>query len=75
VLDTGLQLSPFSCIPAIEIERPRGAVPHHLPGTNAFLEEYSERHGLPPEAARGGARTMYPDYVPELKRLVERGAR
>jgi hypothetical protein len=66
-----LQLSPFSCIPAIEIERPRGAVPHHLPGTNEFLEEYSQRHGLPPAAARGGARTMYPEYVPELRRLVE----
>jgi hypothetical protein len=75
VLDLGSQLSPFSCIPAIEIERPRGAVPHHLPGTNAFLGEYAQHHGLPPAAARGGAQTMYPDYVPELRRLVERGAR
>jgi hypothetical protein len=75
VLDTGLQLSPFSCIPAIEIERPRGAVPHHLPGTNAFLEEYPQRHGLPPAAARGGAGTMYPEYALELRRLVEDEAR
>jgi hypothetical protein len=75
VLDVGLQLSPFSCIPATEIERPRGAVPHHLPGTNAFLEEYSQHHGLPLEAARGGAQTMYPDYALELRRIVERGAR
>jgi hypothetical protein len=75
VLDTGLQLSPFSCIPAIEIERPRGTVPHHLPGTNAFLEEYAERHGVPLEAARGGAQTMYPEYARELRRLVEGAAR
>jgi hypothetical protein len=68
VLDPGLQLSPFSCIPAIEIERPRGAVPHHLPGTNTFLTEFPMHHGLPPEAARGGAVTMYPDYVPQLLR-------
>jgi hypothetical protein len=66
VLDPGLQLSPFSCIPAIEIERPRGTVPHHLPGTNAFLDEYPTRYGLPAEAARGGAATMYPDYLPRL---------
>jgi hypothetical protein len=75
VLDTGLQLSPFSCIPAVEIERPRGAVPSHLPGTNPFLEEYSQRHGVPLDAARGGAKTMYPEFVPELRRLIEGGAR
>jgi hypothetical protein len=75
VLDTGLQLSPFSCIPAIEIERPRGAVPHHLPGTNSFLEEYSQRHGLPFEATRGGAQTMYPEYTRELERLIEGSSR
>jgi hypothetical protein len=66
VLDPGLQLSPFSCIPAIEIERPRGAVIHHLPGTNPFLSEFAERHGIPFEAARGGAETMYPEYLLEL---------
>jgi hypothetical protein len=66
VLDPGVQLSPFSCIPAIEIERPRGAVPHHLPGTNSFLQEYAERHGVPFEVSRGGAATMYPDYLPRL---------
>ena len=71
VLDPGVQLSPFSCIPAVEIERPRGAVPHHLPGTNEFLTEYATRHGLPQSAARGGAPTMYPDYLPELRRAIE----
>lgn len=71
VLDAGVQLSPFSCIPAVEIERPRGAVPHHLPGTNEFLAEYSTRHGLPESAARGGAATTYPDYLPELRRALE----
>jgi len=71
VLDPGVQLSPFSCIPAVEIERPRGAVPHHLPGTNEFLTEYATRHGLPQSAARGGAPTMYPDYLPELRHAIE----
>jgi hypothetical protein len=67
VLDPGVQLSPFSCIPAIEIERPRGAVIHHLPDTNPFLSEFAIRHGIPIEAARGGAATMYPDYLPSLR--------
>jgi hypothetical protein len=46
-------------------------VPHHLPGTNTFLTEYATRHGLPQSAARGGAATMYPDYLPELRRDIE----
>jgi hypothetical protein len=71
VLDPGLQLGPYSCIPAIEIERPRGAINHNLPGTNPFLTEFAERHGVPPEAARGGAQTMYPEYVQELRTLGE----
>lgn len=67
VTDPGFQLSPFSCIPTLEVERPRGEVPHHLPGTNAFLREYAAKHGLPYEASRGGSETMYPDYVTHLQ--------
>jgi hypothetical protein len=37
-------------------------VPHHLPGTNAFLPEFAEKYKLPYAATRGGAETMYPDY-------------
>lgn len=66
VLDPGMRIGPFSCIPAIEIERPRGAIFHNLPGTNPFLTEFAERHGIPIEAARGGATTMYPEYLGEL---------
>ena len=69
VLDPGLQLGPFSCIPAIEIERPRGAIIHNLPGANPFLTEFAERHGIPYEASRGGAQTMYPEYVEVLRAL------
>lgn len=67
VSDVGVQLSPFSCIPTIEIERPRGAVVHNLPGTNGYLEEYAESQGIPWDAVRGGAQTMYPDYLRELR--------
>ena len=71
VADAGFQLSPFSCIPTVEIERPRGEVPHNLPGENRYLSEFATKHGLPTSAARGGAVTMYPDYLTQL-RTVDR---
>jgi L-lactate permease len=68
VADPGFQLSPFSCIPNVEIERPRGSVPHHLPGSNPFLTEFATKHGIPQEASRGGAETMYPEFLPRLRK-------
>jgi len=67
VLDPGVQLSPFSCIPTIEIERPRGAVVHHLPGTNEYLYEYADTYGIPHDVIRGGSETMYPEYLQKLR--------
>jgi hypothetical protein len=37
-------------------------VPHYLPGENPYLTEWAEWYGVPVEAARGGAETMYPEY-------------
>ena len=65
ILDPGYALTPSHCIPSDEVEHPKGWVAHHLPGTNKFLNEYAEKHGVPVEAVRGGAETMYPEY--ELK--------
>jgi hypothetical protein len=42
--------------------QPRIFVPHYLPGQNPFLTEFATRFGVPHEAARGGAATMYPEY-------------
>jgi hypothetical protein len=72
VADPGLQLSPFTCTPTVEIERPRGQVPHHLPGTNPFLDEFAHRQAIPAAAARGGAETMYPDFLARLQQLLGR---
>ena len=71
VLDPGVQLSPFSCIPTVEIERPRGEVPHYLPGTNPYLSEFAEKEGLPDIIVRGGAESMYPEYLPVIERAIE----
>ena len=62
VLDPDQQIAPYPCEPVIEVERPLGVVPHHLPGTNPFLKEFPAKYGIPGDAARGGAETMYPEY-------------
>jgi hypothetical protein len=66
-LDLHQQNPPYPCEVAQEVERPKGAVPHHLPGTNTFLGEFPAKHGLPAQAAMGGAETMYPEYRKKLK--------
>jgi hypothetical protein len=53
-----------------EINREQGYVPHHLPGSNTFLREFAEKHTLPFEPTRGGAETMYPEYMLKLKDMA-----
>jgi hypothetical protein len=50
--------------------RPDAFVPHHLPGTNEFLQETADRMGLPLEATRGGKETTYPEYQLVLQKLM-----
>jgi cyclase len=47
--------------------RAKGAVPHHLPGENPFLQEFVVRTGVPAQAARGGPETIYPEYQKRLE--------
>ena len=47
--------------------RPKGDVPHHLPGTNPFLKEFAERTKAPMGGVRGGPDTIYPEYAARLK--------
>ena len=65
-LDPGQHIGVFGCEYAPELPRPVGSVPHHLPGTNPYLREFSEWYGLPFEATRGGAETLYPEYREKL---------
>jgi hypothetical protein len=51
------------------VDRPHGAVPHHLPGKSPFLGDFAYRHGIPIEAANGGAETTYPEYIDKLRKL------
>jgi len=51
-----------------EIDRPKGAVPHRLPVAteDLFITDFAKRCGIPVEAAKGGAETMYPEYRSKL---------
>jgi len=62
VLDPHQQIAPYPCQIVEEIDRPQGVVPHHLPGQNPFLNEFPAKYRVAPDAARGGAETMYPEY-------------
>ncbi len=54
------------CSPSYEGTDPN-SVAHYLPGTNPLTDELYKTHGVPKEAARGGAETMYPEYRKKLK--------
>jgi hypothetical protein len=63
----------WPCEPVEEIVgRPKGAVPHFLPGENPYLKEFFTKWKIPEEAARGGAQTMYPEYQSRIKALQAR---
>ena len=67
-------IGPYPCAPQqiiVEVDRPQGTVPHHLPGTNTFLEEFADKFKLPFEATRGGAETTYPEYQLKLQQMIK----
>jgi glyoxylase-like metal-dependent hydrolase (beta-lactamase superfamily II) len=68
-IDLHQQVPPYPCEMVTEIERPKGVIPHHLPGTNTEIREFAERFGIPFDATRGGAETSYPDYRKKLKAM------
>ncbi|MEQ1948057.1 MAG: MBL fold metallo-hydrolase [Bryobacteraceae bacterium] len=67
VLAPRQQMGGYPCRPAMEIaNRPKGFVPHYLPGTNPSLDASTRRFKVPAEAARGGAESTYPEYRAKL---------
>lgn len=69
ILDPGYNPIPSTCIPSVEVPHPKGWVAYHLPGQNPFLNEFGEKYGIPIEATRGGAETMYPEYQDKLEKM------
>jgi hypothetical protein len=60
-------MTPYPCESVVEVLRAPGDVPHYLPGQNPFLDDFAAEHGLPVEAARGGAQTALPEYAERLR--------
>jgi hypothetical protein len=72
ILDPFLQFSRYPCGPneiVVEVPRPKGSVPHHLPGTNTSLTEFAVKYGIPFEATRGGSESLYPEYMQQLNTM------
>ncbi len=69
-LDLHQHVPPYPCEVVEEVDRPRGLVPHHLPGANPYVKEFATAYGLPFEATQGGAETMYPEYIAKLTTLM-----
>ncbi len=63
------RMDPYPCESVVEIVRPKGVVPNHLPGTNNAPEEYAAKHGMPVEAALGGAETALPEFAEKMKTM------
>jgi hypothetical protein len=63
-------IAPYPCQAVVEIERPQGIVPNHLPGANTFLREFASKFNLPFEPTRGGAETMYPEYMLKMQTMT-----
>lgn len=66
--DPGNWLWPCEYVEEV-VGRAKGVVPNFFPGTNPFLKEFPARTGIPEQATRGGAETMYPEYRLKLKAL------
>ena len=62
IFDPAQVISRDICETVAEVPKAADYVPNHLPGTNPFLHEVSDWYGLPYEATRGGAETLYPEY-------------
>jgi hypothetical protein len=65
---------PYPCDPVEEVSRPAGQIPHYLPGANPFLTEWTTKYHAPPEAGRGGAVTMYPEFMLRFRQPSARAA-
>jgi len=68
VLDPGQVIARDICETVAEVPKAADYVPNHLPGTNPFLHEVADWYGLPYDATRGGAETLYPEYRKKMSK-------
>jgi glyoxylase-like metal-dependent hydrolase (beta-lactamase superfamily II) len=56
----------YNCEYVMEVPMDQTKVPHYLPGTNPFQDEFSKKFGLPLAGVWGGAESTYPEYMTKL---------
>jgi hypothetical protein len=66
LLQNGDNLNPYPCQSVEEVDRPRGLVPHYLPGENPYRTEFATKYHLPIEAAMGGPETALPEFIKQF---------
>lgn len=54
-------IPPYPCTTVEEVDRPKGVVPHNLPGTNPWVTDFAARYHVPFEVVVAGAASMYPE--------------
>lgn len=55
-----------NCWADIELPGDQTRIPHYLPGTNPYLNEWAAEYRVPEEARRGGIETAYPEYYRKM---------
>jgi glyoxylase-like metal-dependent hydrolase (beta-lactamase superfamily II) len=66
LMERGNQNWLYNCEYVMEVPMDQTKVPHFLPGTAPFTQDYSKKFGLPLTAVWGGAESTYPEYVAKL---------
>jgi hypothetical protein len=63
------ELSPVGppCVSAYQGRMPGDSVPHYVPEQNPFVDEMTDRYGVPRDAALGMPETLYPEYRKKMK--------
>ena len=62
------QIPPYPCTVVTEVDRPRGVVPHYLPGTNPDVSWFAKRYNIPLDVVMAGAANMYPEIRSKIPR-------
>jgi hypothetical protein len=64
------QIPPYPCTVVTEVDRPKGVVPHYLPGTNADTAWFANRYKIPLDVVMAGAANMYPEIRSKIPRSM-----
>jgi hypothetical protein len=62
------RIDPYPCESVEEVVRDKGVVPSILPPDNKGPQEFATKHGVPVEAALGGAETALPEFSRKMPR-------